>query len=116
MPEMTIAQQRLLMYLETRAVDHRGKIDPAHVNVEDRQQIDDWAREGFIESGRICAADLQPAAPSDTARAYVPNSWVKLSPQAIAAAHALRIARIERGWQNKGYRTTAEYRDEPVSS
>ena len=37
-----------LLYVETRAVDHSGRIDPQHVNETDVEAMDDMERDGLI--------------------------------------------------------------------
>lgn len=72
-----MAEKRLLLYLETRCVDHRGVIDPRQVNDDERDVIERWEDEGY----------LLPMIGRDV---------VRLSDQAWADAHAERKARYER--------------------
>ncbi len=72
-----ISEKRLLLYLETRCVDHRGVIEPRQVNREERLVIARWEDEGYLLP--IIGRDV-----------------VRFSDQAWADAHAERRARYER--------------------
>ena len=45
---MTRDQKRLLLYLETCAVDHSGLVVPAHMNGADFAQANEWDDLGFL--------------------------------------------------------------------
>ena len=93
-------ERSLLLYLETRAVDHGGKIRDANMNDLDRATLKAWTKSGYVKSGRIASEHM------DAQHA----TWVHLSEQAMADAHDLRKARAERMWANKVYMTTDEKR------
>jgi hypothetical protein len=126
---MTKDERSLLLYLETCAVDHTGKVDGIKMNDEDRAIAERWAQEGFIKYGRVCAADAFPCATAPeeeflteededegSSAPLLPRSsklnWVQLSEEAWTLAHAERRARAERLWAKRDWRTTEEYRNE----
>lgn len=92
-------EKSLLLYLESRAVDHSGILDDKHLNTADRDNLKAWAESGFIETGRVASDFLERG-----------TTWAKPSSEAINEAHALRKARAERLWENKTYLTTDEKR------
>ena len=98
--KLTKDETSLLLYLETRAVDHAGRVDQRHMNDEDRKKCEDWADTGFISYGRIIATDCIPTG----------THWVHLSTEAYALAALYRRERAERGWERKRYTTTEEKR------
>ncbi len=98
---MTKDEKSLLLYLETRAVDHGGKIKDPNMNVQDWITFKKWVHTGYIEGGRICSQDID--------REHF--HWVHLSAQAMTDAHTLRRERAERMWQNKIYTTTQELQE-----
>jgi hypothetical protein len=95
-------EESLLMYLETRQVDYGGAVDTSRMNEEEIKIAQRWAEEGWLEFGRICYEDCNRGR----------SHWVKLSGDAFALAHVTRIARAERAWKARRWRTTAEYREE----
>lgn len=101
---MTKDQMSLLLYLETRCVDHSGVIPPRGINDAERQQIDQWASSGFLQFYRVRSADLVRAGGGIA---------VVLSAEAIATAHAERIARAARMWAQRSWMTTGENRASP---
>lgn len=44
---MTSDERSLLLYLETRAVDHGGKVDAQHMNKEDFDIAKKWMKKGL---------------------------------------------------------------------
>jgi hypothetical protein len=90
----------LLLYLETRAVDHRGRVSLRHMNEEDLEIAREWDERGFLSFGRIRHADIT----EDGTHA------VHLSEAAWALAHHYRKAKAERVYAKRDYRTTAEKR------
>ena len=92
---MTTNEQNLLLYVETRAVDHRGRLDQRHLNGEDVDTLTHWVSEGRIESGQITAASGG-------------GTWVHLPPDLMAEAHRLRAERAERCWGLRRYTRTCE--------
>jgi hypothetical protein len=91
-------QISLLLYLETRAVDHAGRVDGSHMNAKDFSQAELWKSEGFIEFGRIASGDTKKSG----------AHWVRLSNDAWAIVAAERRASADRNWSVKAFRTTAE--------
>lgn len=89
-------QEGLLMYLETRAVDHSGRVDMARMNKEEREQAEKWNESEYIRFGRIRWAD-------HTAEG---SNWVQLSVKAWEDVHLARRARANRSFENKSYQTT----------
>lgn len=95
---MTRAEESLLLYLETRAVDHGGRIFDVNMNDEDRETAKRWAAEGYVGYGRIKVAFCQPGK----------TTWVSLSPAAHEDVARLRRARAARGWAERNYETSQE--------
>lgn len=88
----------LLLYVENVAVEKGGRLNLKMINAQDSLTLDAWKADGFIEYGRIRAADIN----SDGAL------WVKLSEEAWAAAAAERRARAVRKWADRKWKTTDE--------
>lgn len=103
---MTKTEISLLLYLETRAVDHAGRINSQHINDDDLNILFKWKEEGFVESGRICFDDCK----------NYENMWVRLSPDALKIAYQERCAKADRMWNNKTYTTTEEKRAKKTES
>lgn len=100
---MTRNEISLLLYLETCAVDHCGRIDVRRLNEDDLRILRRWdsvRRNWLVRSGRIVAADCHASE----------SMWCRLSRRAFRLAHAERLARAERFWRRKGYETTDEAR------
>lgn len=90
--------------MECAAVDYGGTYQPERTNAEDRAIMDRWKAEGIIDHGRVASEHL-------TEKRSV---WVRLSPMAMQAAHALRIERAERMWGNRSWISTSEKRGEDI--
>ncbi len=82
---MTSDERNLLLYLETRAVDHGGIVDTKHMNKEDMDIAGKWNNEGFVKFGRIKFHSI-----------IVGTHWCELSDEAWNIAHAERKARCAR--------------------
>jgi len=82
---MTSDERSLLLYLETRAVDHGGLVDIKHMNKEDMDIAKRWNEEEFIRFGRIKAHSIITC-----------THWCELSEEAWNLAHAERKARFLR--------------------
>ena len=92
----------LLLYLETRAVDHDCRIDHRHLNDDDRVILKRWVETGIVEYGRVASqrdpfGNVQPA-----------QNYVRLSEEAWELAHRLRRERADRRWANRTWQTTQE--------
>jgi len=92
---MTKDELSLLLYLETRAVDHGGKVDIAHMNLEDMDIVERWNCEGFIEWGRIYSKHVTITESKKI------THWVVLSKKAWKQAHIERRNRADRMWRNR---------------
>lgn len=103
---MTRQQLSLLLYLESRGVNHGGAVALVHMNEDDIKQAEAWNGLGLIQFGRITSRDIRARVPTHRTSTH----WVKLSPQAQTIAAAERAARAERGWKARTWRTTAEKR------
>lgn len=96
---MTKDERSLLLFLETRATDHGGKVATVHMNKEDFEIAERWTAKGFVEFRRIPFHDINNKVP----RPKVCTYFVTLSEEAWTAAHAERRARCKRirskiGW------------------
>lgn len=104
--DLTTKDERsLLLYLETRAVDHGGRIQDANMNADDFALAKRWVEAGYIEFGRIAFEDLRGGERTVSAH------WCHLSPEALEDAHRLRRERAERMWASRTWRSTAEKRE-----
>ncbi len=83
---MTSDERNLLLYLETRAVDHGGIVDTKHMNKEDMDIAGKWNNEGFVKFGRIKFHSITSAG----------TYWCELSDEAWNLAHAERKAKCAR--------------------
>jgi hypothetical protein len=97
---MTKDEKSLLLFFETCAVDHAGKVRTAHMNDDDRKIVERWTAEGFVRYGRVA---------SEGCNEYGTH-WCHLSDEAWALAHAERKARAARVWLKRTWRTTEEKR------
>lgn len=97
---MTKDELSLLLYCEARATDRMGATDSRNMNEADRAILAVWNESGFVASGRICSEYVLQGR----------DGWVRLSHEATVAAHAERLARAERAWKDRSWRTTAEKR------
>lgn len=82
---MNSNERNLLLYLETRAVDHGGLVDAKHMNTEDFDMAEKWNKEGFVKFGRIKFHSIA-----------VSSHWCELSKEAWKLAHAERRAKCKR--------------------
>ena len=103
---LTRDEKSLLLYLESRAVDHSGKVAMEKMNDADRVNAKRWNEEGFISFGRIAHADIFSGSTA--------THWVHLSQEAWETAHLLRRKRAEDSWQSRRYQTTDEKRNVPT--
>ena len=87
-------EKSLLLYLETRAVDHGGAVNAQHMNPHDMKIAEGWTLSGFVEFGRIRFEDM---------RRLKSSHWVVLSPEAWALAHEERRARGKRMWEKRSW-------------
>lgn len=89
----------LLLYLETRAVDHDGKVELQHMNAADQKTATRWNKQRFIFYGRLPANYIR-------SRKTQCTHYVVLSDEAWAEAARLRRERglqgVIRG-RNEGY-------------
>lgn len=86
----------LLLYLETCAVDHGGKIDATKVNEAELRVLEAWNRSGFVRFGRMTIRKREQC---QGGRDYA--YWCVLSQPAWAAAHAEREARARRNMDDE---------------
>lgn len=99
--EMARDEKTLLLFLETRAVDHAGRVDIRHMNYDDMNLAQTWALEGFVEFGRI----------ESQHHSKYGTHYVHLSEAAMEAAHKERRARAERQWARRRYQTIQRNRE-----
>ena len=106
-------EHNLLLFLECRATDYGGAIDMRMMNYQDNEKVEEWRELGFIEYGRICAADNhmrnKKTQPASISAIHQPGSqWCRLSEAAWQEAHRLRRERHEQMWKNRTWKTTEE--------
>src|SRR5689334_1324943 len=97
---LTKSELSLLLYFESRAVDHSGRVDSRNLNDTDRGIASRWNDEGFVGYGRIASEHISPSG----------AHWCSLSEAAWKLAHEARKARADRMWSKRNYSTTAEKR------
>lgn len=90
--ELTREEKSLLLYMETGAVDHGGKLAGARMNADDFEIAKRWNESGFVSFGRIAYHDITPESTTGPAVTH----WCVLSEEAWVAAHAERKARCQR--------------------
>lgn len=105
--ELTKYQISLLLYLETCAVDHAGRVDGRKMNTDGFAQAKLWNKSRFIRFGRISTRDAGPPAADGLAR--FGGHWVTLSDEAWETAHHQRQVRAARLWGNRNFMTTEEW-------
>lgn len=98
--EMNRDERSLLLYLETRVVDHGGLVDTRHMNSDDDAIADKWVDKGFIQYGRVAFEDIKKS----SACGY----WCDLSNDAWSLAHEERRARAKRMADDRTWRRTEE--------
>jgi len=93
---LTSDQKSLLLYVETRAVDHSGKLRDDQLNGIDRANLKAWDRANFVSSDKIPASGRQNDGCS---------MWAFLSDEAWEAAGKLRRAKSKRMFENRNWPT-----------
>ncbi len=97
--QMSRDERSLLLYLETRAVDHGGLVDVRHMNKEDFKIADIWNIDEFIMFDRIVYRDIV-----NKYECY----GVRLTDNAWKLVHQERKERAERMWLKRNWLTTNE--------
>ncbi len=95
-------ERSLLLYFESRAVDHSGAVHTQHMNAEDMQLAALWHDNGFVRFGRI-SSDCLPMPSGST-------HWCELSESAWLLAAEERRSRYLRGFANRRWTSTEEKR------
>lgn len=97
--ELTRDEAVLLLYLETRFVDHGGIVDVRKMNADDMAIARRWNEAGFLEFGRIAFRCInQPGC----------SSYVVLSDEAWKVAGEERRNRAERLFKKRTWIKTTE--------
>lgn len=104
MKELTKDEQSILLYIETRAVDYRGRLDSRQMSLEDYTILKRWYKEGFVFFSRIKMTDMDI---SQTPQRYW-TDFVILSPEAWQLAHETRMAKAKRALDKAGIPETVE--------
>ena len=100
----TKTEKSMLLFAECCVVDNGGIYQSERTNADDREVMDRWKAEGFIDHGRVSSEFL-------TATRRV---WITLSPEAMALAQELRRERADRMWKNRTWTTTVEKRESAI--
>jgi len=95
--ELNKTELSLLLYLETRAVDHGGLVETSHMNEEDDEIAKRWNEEGFIKFGRVYSKHVKKTAYGAASR------WVQFTEEAWEEAHKERKARADRMWEKRSW-------------
>ena len=91
--DMSRDEKSLLLFFESNAVDHRGKLSVEHMNTADRGIAKVWNEDKFIRFGRVKSAGVFAGGQQPVGlRAH----YVMLSDEALALAQEERRARIKR--------------------
>lgn len=86
---LTRTEKSLLMYVETRIVDHDGLLGDQHLNTEDRIALHSLQYEAdFLRSGRVPSEYLAQAS-----RFGKCSTWAHLTEKGWEAVHRLRRER-----------------------
>ena len=99
---MTKTERSLLLYMESRAVDHGGLVHTQHINEEDVEIAKRWSETGFIKFGRL-ASECLPMPSGST-------HWCELSDEAWSLAHNERRDRYNRINSKRKWFTTDDKR------
>lgn len=102
---MTSDERSLLLYLETRVVDHGGLVDIIHMNKEDMNIAEKWNKEEFAKFGRIRFRSIT----KEKGRTSCVSHWCELSEEAWNLAHAERKARCKRIMSRQPIDKTCEH-------
>ncbi|AMV30885.1 hypothetical protein VN12_02135 [Pirellula sp. SH-Sr6A] len=94
------AEVSLLLYFETRSVDHSGRVDSRYMNESDVEIAKKWNEIGFVRFGRIASEDCNANG----------SNWVELSDDAWSEVSVLRRERAKRNWKTRRFRSTEEKR------
>lgn len=97
---MSREERSLLLYLETRQVDHRGAVDLRMMNEEDITRAEGWNKVGFVKFGRIASEHLRKVGKS--------SHWCELSEEAWTLAHQERRNRAARMAKKRTWKRTGE--------
>lgn len=97
---------KLLLYFESRAVDHCGGVNPQYMNTENFQIAEKWNAEKFIKFGRISGRTIMKFG-GMVLREYSTH-YVVLSYDAWNIAHQERKKRAERMWKKQRWFKTAD--------
>jgi hypothetical protein len=98
--ELSKEQAILLLYLESRAVDHGGLVDACRMNDNDFVLVAKMAETRFVDWGRLASEDCRAGA----------RYWVVLSDLAWVTAAHLRRSRADRMYSRRTWRSTEEKR------
>lgn len=94
---MTKCELSLLLYLESRAVDHGGLVDLKFITNDDMNIAESWNVSGYIEFVRLDFESVE--------RLHHSTYAVKLTEKAWEDAHKERRARYERIYKNRRWST-----------
>jgi hypothetical protein len=86
--ELTRDQKSLILYVETRCVDHDGLLRGEQMNQEDRENLKVFQESGHLTYGRVPAMMLSKLSGQ--------THWATLTDAGFALAHALRKERASR--------------------
>lgn len=96
---MTLQQNSLLLYLESCATEHGGRVKRIHMNDDDIKTAKAWHDDGFIAFGRISERDVG---------GMKGTHWVRLSDEAWTLAHKERRAKCERIYGKRTWNKAGE--------
>jgi hypothetical protein len=97
-------EKSLLLFFEAAYVDYAGKLNPQHMNNDDRLIAERWTKEGFVEFGRVQFKDCISEK----------TNYVFLSDEAIDLAHQERKERANRMQKERKWKTTSEKTNCPI--
>lgn len=94
--DMSKDERSLLLFLETRAVDHGGLVDIRHMNKIDLDIAKKWHEEQFLQFSRIRMVDLQKLTSGCTHGIFLTEESWKLAHEE-RRARQLRL-HLKRKW------------------
>lgn len=98
---MSHDEKSLLLYFETRAVDHTGGVNPLHMNQGDFEIAKQWDESGFVKFGRIAYDYITRDS----------SNWCELSDEAWQIAHQIRHERAKRLFEERAWLKTSELQE-----
>lgn len=108
--DMTKQERSLLLFFESGSAEHGGVLEGRCMNEEDFALAARWAKEGFIQFGRLTYKDCTFSKKHGGHKTH----WVILSEEAWSLAQQERRERCGRLYAKRWWTTTEEKQAEKV--